>query len=196
MGITRAKEALAQLNVDIGSTQEQIDTVNMLGKTQHSSTDPDARLPRKRTTASQDCNAQIATDHKYYLIVGDAVTSDANDLHQFRRRTTGEKALCSNKVRSGCRQWVLPSSGHRAVYRGRHNLLCSKPDIDQVSRQSEGHTRREFSYDKENDVFRCTADQLLSQVGKTKPRYRNRKACAKCDASEKCLTGRTKYREI
>ena len=197
MDLEQARKALAQLNTEIASTQEQLDELSESGRTQRSSSDPDARLLRKRSKALQGYNVQIATDHKHYFIAGDALTTDANDLNQLH------PIAKQVKQRFGLSE--LEVVADKGYYNARAIGLCIEdgitpyvpmPALAKSQGRESGYARSEFIYDAAEDVFRCPADQLLSRVGKTKPRYRNRKACAECKNRDKCLTGKATYREI
>lgn len=197
LDIGHAKEMLEQLKGSIAQTQEQLDELVQSGRTQRSSTDPDARLLRKRSKALQGYNVQIATDHKHYLIVGDAVTTDANDLNQLHP--------IASQVKQRFGLSTLEAVADKGYYNAQAIGLCAEegiityvpiPELARSQDRDTGYARSEFVYDAAQDVYRCPAAQLLRRVGKAKPRYRNRKACAECESRDKCLTGKAKYREI
>jgi len=154
-------------------------------------------LLRKRSKACQGYNVQIATDHKFYLIAGDALTTDANDLNQLH------PIALQVKQRFGLS--TLEVVADKGYYTARGVGLCREdgimpyvpiPELAQSQDREVGYARSEFVYDPEQDVYLCPSAQLLRRVGKAKPRYRNRKACADCESRDKCLTGKAKYREI
>lgn len=175
------------------------------GKSRMSYTDPDAILFNKGGKKGQGYNVQIAVDHHKYLIIGDAVTTDVNDLHQLT-----PMALLV-KERFGLEGFeVLADKGYystMAIKSCIESGITPYIAIPAAPTPKEGksrYSRTQFSYDQENNVYVCPAGELLKPSGRpqTKPgqtptqRYRNKGACSRCDQKERCLTTKGKYRDL
>ena len=175
------------------------------GKSRMSYTDPDAILLNKRGNKGQGYNIQIAVDHHNYLIAGDAVTTDVNDLHQLT-----PMALLV-KERFGLKGFeVLADKGYYSTMAIKSSIesgITPYIAIPATPTPKEGesrYSRANFSYDQENNGYICPAGELLKPSGRpqTKPgqtptqRYRNKAACSRCDQKERCLTKNGKYRDL
>jgi len=198
--IEQAKQEINKLDHLQKSTSEQLERLKAEGLTQQSRTDPDARLLRKRGKSNQGYNVQIATDHKNYLVVGDAVTSDANDLQQLhpiaqvvRQRlglsdfeVVADKGYYSAEAIADCLE-------------DRITPYVAIPEPRVLKESEDRYPRSAFSYDKDNDVYRCPAGELLKPSGKPRDGwqcYRNKAACRVCDYRDRCLTTKGHFRDV
>ena len=188
-----------------GNVVERLKQLEASGEKKQSYTDPDARLLNKRGNKTQGYNVQIAVDHSNYLIIGDAVTNDVNDLQQLHPIAIAvKKSLKLEKLE------VVADKGYYAA-KGIVDCLAQgiTPYVAIPSPRTlkDGHrryTRDQFKYDSELNAIVCPAGKLLKPAGKpvTQPgqtasqRFRSKGACAHCEQSQHCLTDKGKYRDF
>ncbi len=198
-GLTEKLEALQQKKAQ---KEVQLQALTQAGKTQQSSVDKDARLLNKRGQKTNGYNVQIATDNKHYLLIADEVTTDANDLEQLHPM--------AKQARDVLQVESLEALADAGYYKGAQIQACLNdqitpyvPEPDRKSTNSGRFQRTDFSYDPEQNVYRCPADCLLSpatpryQNGQLQQSYSSRKAdCNHCHIRQQCLGPRSKQRKI
>ena len=199
------KKNLAQAQERAQQAEQQLQELEAAGKTQLSRTDPDARKLAKPGKALQGYNVQIATDHQHYLIAGDAVTNDPNDLHQLHPISR----IIKERFGLDCIE-VVADKGYysgQALYDCLTDGITPYVPIPATRTLKQGdsrYPRSQFTYDEPRNVYICPAGSLLRPAGgpvqkpgqqKTQ-RYRNKKACAHCEQKSHCLTEKGTYRDI
>jgi transposase len=176
------------------------------GETQLSRTDPDARLLSKRGQAVAGYNVQIAVDDKHKLIVASEVVNDGNDTGQLHAMAVAAKENLGVET--------LQATADVGYYNGDELRWCEAdaivayvPEANKNNRlAAQGRfTLKEFSYDAEQDVYRCPAGAELRPMegfkedagGKLYVRYAALKlVCIKCPLRSRCLTDKARRREV
>jgi transposase len=199
-------QKIAALMAKRAQAQADLARLEARGETQLSRTDEDARLLSKSGQVVAGYNVQIAVDEKHKLIVASDVVNDGNDTGQLHKMAKVAKEELQAETLT-----VLADTG----YYNCHALKGCEEDgivayVPQAKRTArlEGQGRishEEFSYDAENDVYRCPAGQLLrpsearkiNTGGRVEIRYTSRKAdCDACPLRSRCLSAKTPTRTI
>jgi transposase len=177
------------------------------GKSEISTTDPDARLMATgNNSVDVGYNVQTTVDAKHKLVLDFKVTTQANDSGRLDNMAVRAKKLCDDKEID-----VLADKGY---YRAEDLKRCVRRGITPyVSRQtySNGTGDKDFYadkfiYDKENNCYICPAGSKL-KLAKTRRKggqvlgydYRNFQACASCQYKARCTKskqGRSIFRHV
>jgi transposase len=159
--------------------------------------EPEARLMRTPHGHAVAYNAQTAVDAEHKLIAAFDLTNDGNDLQQLHPMAVqGKEAVGAEQVS------VVADTGYS---NGEHGALCEKEGITAIvprpetvnPRGEQYFSRDRFTYDVEDDSWRCPAGETLSlfKTSRTqkKKEYRT-KACGDCPLKPQCTN--TKRRVI
>ncbi|PCK07369.1 MAG: transposase [Alteromonadaceae bacterium] len=203
-GTETLKEKLEQIEVlqkQKAAQEQELARLKSAGKTQESSTDPDARLLNKGTQKVSGYNVQIAVDSKHHIIVADNVTSDPNDLKQLHIMATEAKKVLNVESLS-----VVADGGY---FNASEFYKCDKdnitPYVPEPSKRKNGRFNKEyFTYIDAQDIYLCPENNELKKSGK--PRSQNNQniqrysasesSCKHCPLRSKCITEKSKSREI
>lgn len=186
------KKALLQQLKD--SADKQVSTV-----------DQDARLLTKRGQTVAGYNVQIVVDDQHKLIVAEEVTQDGNDAHQLAPMLTKAQDILQSENLTG-----LADSGY---YEGNQLKTCEDqhitvyvaiPDKSKAIAAKGRLTREQFSYDPEQNCYRCPQGKPLTaggkphrKNGKRLTRYRSKASdCAQCPLREQCLSEKATLKQI
>jgi transposase len=170
-----------------------------------SMTDPDARIMKQSNGGYGPCyNVQLSTDAAQGVIVGMGVSQSASDY--------GELAGAVERVEENLGRkpaQVVADGG----FTSRENILTMDEkgvdlvgSLDEHAGQAAGQMKRRgvaeefypqaFTYDAEEDVYRCPGGQVLRHEGQEKRigvvhhRYRaDRRTCAACPSKDRCCPG-------
>ncbi len=196
----KIKEEIARLEQQLSDTEQGLKDLSDSGTNQRSRTDPDARLLRKRGKSCQGYNVQIATDHKHYLIVGNLVGTDTQDMHQLLPVALLVKQRFGlKKLEVVADKGYYSTEGLKRCLENQIIPFVAIPDTPAPKQAKQRYARGEFVYDEQLNAYRCPADQLLKPSGKPRKflqRFRNKTACGHCDKQSQCLAQKSKYREI
>ena len=155
-------QKMAALLAKRGRVQADLARRDESGDTQLSRTDPDARILSKRGQVVAGYNVQIAVDDKYKLIVASEVVNDGND--------TGQLYPMAKAAKEELGVATLTALADTGYYNGRALKACEEDAIVAYVPQAKRTARLEaqerisheaFVYDREADVYRCPADQVL-----------------------------------
>lgn len=178
------------------------------GATQISMVDKDARLLTKRGQTIAGFNVQIAVDSKHHLIVADDVVQDGNDSQQLAPMLEKAQKILQAENLAG-----LADTGY---YNGTQLKLCEEQGIDVyvpipkkpkevLEEGKERHfTSEDFTYDAEQDCYHCLQEKKITRYGKIRClrdknyiSYKSKRGiCNECPLRERCLTGKSKHKEI
>lgn len=175
------------------------------GDKQVSTVDQDARLLTKRGQTVAGYNVQIVVDDKHKLIVAEEVTQDGNDVHQLAPMLEQAQSLLQSENLTG-----LADSGY---YEGHQLKTCEDqnitvyvaiPDKSKAIAAKGRFTREQFSYDPEQDCYRCPQGNPLTASGKAHQKngkwltcYKSKAAdCSQCPLREQCLTEKAAIKQI
>jgi len=171
--------------------------------------EPDAKSMRK--IDGPGYNGQLSVDCKSHIIVANDVTDETHDRYQFSNmHHKTEENLAPDKERA-----YTADSGYHSLdqLEYAHNiqidvLLADQKPFDRsihpdptpiqtIQKEDRKVQRRDFSYNKEEDYYRCPAGQKLYRVSTQKKVavYRAR-SCAGCSIASKCLYRKTKTKQI
>jgi transposase len=159
------------------------------GKKQISYADTDARIMKKEGDFSYCYNAQVSVDEKNQIIVGCHLTQNANDKNELKRQIDEIKdntGKTPEKISTD--SGYLSSDNISALKENNIDgyIATGKGEKD-ISKIAEKIGIKNFSYDKENDLFICPAGcpLKLKSVGK-KRIYKGYGICAGCGFKNKC----------
>lgn len=196
---------LEALKEKLSTKKSHLQTLEASGETQRSTTDPDARLLRKRGQTLSGYNVQIAVDDKHKLIAASDVTNDGNDSHQLV--PMAEKAKEAMDVES------LTALADAGYYESEQLKQCEEggvtayvaiPDTVKRFEKTGRFSREAFTYDAERDTYTCPHGQILQRIGglveinqKSYCHYRSSaRQCADCPLRAQCLSAKGRFRDI
>jgi len=164
--------------------------------TEVSTVDPDARLMRQGNGgADVSYNVQVAVDSKHKLIAGVLVTNEPNDQGQLSKVAKSVKEnLDLEKMTVPADKGYYDTKDFKECHDANIETIVAKPDHKES--QDGLYKKEDFHYDKEKDCYTCPAGKILnfSTEDRHYRRYRNTKACRKCE--QKSLCTRNNRRDI
>ena len=169
--------------------QSQAEALASNGLKQLVMTEPEAKLMRTPHGHAVAYNAQTAVDAKHKLIVAFELTNDGNDLQQLHPMAVqGKEAVGTERVS------VVADTGYS---NGEHGARCEKEGIIATVPRPETvnpcgkqyFSRDKFTYDPENDSWRCPAGETLSLYKTShtqKKKEYTSKVCGGCPLKPQC----------
>ena len=171
------------------------------GEDQLSLTDPDARAMARMTKVGVGYNIQIAVDEKYKLIVEQDVYNVVLDYGLLTDTAKAAKEILGAETLD-----VVADKGYfqaediEACEQAGMTPFVPKPDRGPAKRDGL-FPKEAFTYDVENDVYRCPGDRTLTLKGKGKVRdgmgrrtYTGRGVCPGCPLKAQCT--KAAYRQL
>lgn len=203
--INKLPKDLRKLKYQQEEISKNIELLQMMGKTQHNKTDPDATLMKKPAHNLMAYNSQIVVDEKYKFIVATAVSSKGNDvaqLHKMSQET--KKNLEVDKLD------IVADTGYYSVKELKKcnddNINAIVPEANKSKAQEDKgkYTRDKFIYDVQNDFYTCPHKQQLkkravAQIKSDKVNFIYAGAsavCKACPLKDKCIPPQTSYKQI
>jgi transposase len=192
-------EKKARITADLAKLEES-------GQTQLSRTDPDARLLAKNGQVVAGYNVQIAVDGKHKLIVASEVVNDGNDTGQLHAMAVAAKQALGVET--------LQVAADVGYFNGDTLRTCEAdaivayvPEADKNNRLAKQgrFTLKDFTYEAEQDIYRCPAGSELRPMdgykqdagGKLHVRYAAlQSVCGKCPLRSRCLSDKARRREV
>jgi hypothetical protein len=161
------------------------------GDSQLCLTDPESRSMPKSPKAPVAYNVQTAVDSKHHLIVAQDVTNEVLDRNQLSPMALQAKATLAVD-----RCQVVADMGYS---HGQQLKTCLEAGLEpyvacpdpSANRKLGLYGKGQFSYDADNDIYRCPAGETLTfrfdTVEKDRHiRYYKTSACGHCTLKEKC----------
>ncbi len=185
--------------------EEDLNTLEQLGKKQHNTTDPDAALMCKPAHHLVAYNCQIAVDDKAKLIVATDVSSQGNDAQQLHQMASQAKETLALKTLA-----VVADKGYHSAKEIK-NCVDDKiypiiPPIDTQQKQKKTgrYTKEDFVYNEEQDEYTCPNNKTLTKTaspslskGKLGFIYSTSALdCKACPVRSECLAKQTPHRRI
>jgi transposase len=175
------------------------------GDKQVSVVDKDARLLTKRGQTIAGYNVQIVVDDRHKLIVAEEVCQDGNDVHQLAPMLAKAQNILQSENLTG-----LADSGY---YEGNQLKTCEDqhitvyvaiPDKSKAIAAKGRLTRDQFSYDPEQNCYRCpqgnpltASDKAHQKNGKWLTHYKSKAVdCRQCPLREQCLGEKSAIKQI
>lgn len=201
------QEKLAQLEAWQQAKEEKTQALQALeeaGKTQHSRTEPDARLLNKGSQKVAGYNVQIVTDSQHHLIVADQVTTEPNDIQQLHEMSVQAKEVLGVETLD-----VLADGGYYSALQWVGCLNAGitayvpKPS-SKTKRKDKRYSKAQFKYQAEGDYYDCPAGYPLKkrgsarqQKGQWHQRYiASETHCKRCPIRSECISEKSSCREI
>jgi len=148
---------------------------------------------------------QIVVDDKHKLIVAEEVCQDGNDVHQLAPMLAKAQDILQSENLTG-----LADSGY---YEGNQLKTCEDqnitvyvaiPDKSKAIAAKGRLTREQFSYDPEQDCYRCPQGNPLTASGKAHQKngkwfkaYKSKATdCSQCPLREQCLSEKAAIKQI
>lgn len=193
--VSRLRDKIAGFTAKMAALREVGEAMRLAPDGQVSQTDPDARsmATSGRGTGMVGYNVQISVDTKHHLLVAHEVTNVGHD------RTA--LAPMAKKTRGEIEQNSLTVIADRGYFSGPQikecedqgiTILVPKPDTS-GNRAAGLFGRQDFSYDPDNDEYRCPAGQHVIrrfsavEKGLLLHKYWS-SACPKCAIKPQCTT--------
>jgi transposase len=181
--------AIEALKAQKQRLQSQAEELAARGLKQLVETEPEAKLMRTPHGHAVAYNAQTAVDAKHKLIVAFDLTNEGNDYRQlYPMAAQAKDAVGADQVTA------VADTGYS---NGEHGALCEQDGITAVVPRAKTinpngpqyFSRDQFSYDRENDNWRCPAGATLSLYKTShtqkKKEYRS-EACGSCPLKPRC----------
>ena len=197
-------EKLQRLKDRQATCQGRQQQLKQRGETQLSTTDPDARILKKRGQTTAGYNAQIAVDKKHKLLVCAEVVNDGNDLQQLE-----PMAIQAKQVLEVATLDVDVDTGYdnpqqiKACEEQGITVYAPCADREKAIKAEGRFSHSDFAYDEDQDAYQCPAGQWLERQGtqqkngKTNIRYASSwTICASCEQRKRCLPKKTPYRQL
>ncbi len=171
------------------------------GEDQISLTDPDARAMARMTKVGVGYNIQIAVDERYKLIAEQEVYNVVLDYGLLTDTAKAAKEILGAET--------LDVVADKGYFQAEDIEACEQAGmIPFVPKPNRGSAKRDglfpkeaFTYDAENDVYRCPGDRTLTFEGKGKIRdgigrrsYSGRNVCPGCPLKAQCT--KAAYRRL
>lgn len=193
-----SKEEIEEINQKIAHQKNKRahykaleEELNESGKTQLSTTDPDARsVVLHRNIINVGYNIQAGCDGKHKLFIN-AQTGDVNDTHALAPMAIEAKELLGLD-----RMKTLTDKGYTT---GAEIAKCTENNITTYSSPKEHSSQKnglydmqDFDYDKEADTYTCPAGNTMHtngsiyEKGKHRVKHYKTKACKGCPIREQC----------
>ena len=201
---TQLAEKLQRLKDRQATCQARQHQLEQSGESQLSTTDPDARLLKKRGQTTAGYNAQIAVDNKHKLLVCAEVVNDGNDRQQLEPMAVQAKqALGVEELIADGDTGYDNAAQIKACEDQGITVYVPKTDRETSLEENGRYPKTVFAYDAENDCYRCPADKLLTRRGqqerdgKTYHNYASESSdCADCPHRTSCLTDKMPHRKL
>jgi transposase len=158
------------------------------------STDPDSVRIRDRHGSYVGYNLQMAVDEKEGLIVHSDVVNQNNDFGQLTEQVQRAQETLSRRSETVCADagYCQYEDLEKLDRQGLKVIVPSKSQAGESS--SKPFAKSAFRYEREADVYRCPAGQLLSYrrlAGRNKREYRTGKGvCRQCCYFSECTGDR------
>ena len=181
--------AIAALRAQKDHLQGQAAALASSGQQQLVVSEPEARLMRTPHGHAVAYNAQTVVDAKHKLIVAFDLTNDGNDLQQLHPMAAqGKQAVGAAQVS------VVADTGYS---NGEHGARCEKEGITAIvprpemvnPRGAQYFSRDKFTYDVEDDSWRCPAGETLRLFKTSRTQKKKEyatKACGACPLKPQC----------
>lgn len=198
--LPKMKKRKEKLDKDLALLEE-------LGVTQYNRTDPDAKLMRKYGVSQVSYNSQIAVDDTYKFIVATEITPHGNDMKELHKMAIESKKIVGKEVETT----VVADTGYfsanelQKCHEDGIETIVPIPNIDKRQKEKGFYSQKDFTYDKEKNVYVCPNKQILTQTnsvskrenGKEYAYYRvGSKTCNACPLRDKCIPGKTVYKRV
>jgi transposase len=157
-------ERIIELEEEIASLHAQIEKMKRLGKKYLSRTDPDCRMLKSRDGAIPGYNVQFGCETEHHFIMYDAVVDAANDIDQLKPAVEAlneELAIIPEQILADtgyCNLDVIQNIEEET------GIQCYIP-LPKEQIKSPSIT---FTYDEENDCYKCSQGQVLTLRAKHK----------------------------
>jgi DDE family transposase/transposase-like protein DUF772 len=198
-------EKLAELKQRRAEQARALKQLQAEGKTQHSRTDADARLLSKPGQKVAGYNVQIAVDAKHKLIIGDEVSNAPNDLQQLHPLASEVKArLGVDKLEAVADPGYYSHEQLKACLDEGITPWVAAPDRTASRKEKGQFSQDDYSYEAEQDCYRCPAGEVLTRrgnpvqrQGKIMHRYASQtSSCNACAQRQCCLSPKGTRKEI
>ena len=199
-------EKMAALMARRAKTQADLDHLEASGESQLSRTDCDARLLTKNGQTVAGYNVQIAVDEQHKLIVASEVVNDGNDTGQlYPMAEAAKEALGATMLQAVADAGYYKSAALKDCEDA--GIVAYVPLAQRTGRlKAQGRfSHEDFTYDAEDNVYRCPTGELLKPTkslkhntgGRLETRYMSRKTtCDACPLRKRCVSDKTPTRTV
>lgn len=194
------KEKIGRIKETKQELQEKLQSMEKLGQSQLSATDPESRSMKGAHGHVVGYNVQGAVDSKHHLLVSTVVTNAVADQ--------GQLAPMAQMVKEqlGVQSTDITADG--GYFSAQDIKSCQDmgmeahlPQVNNSPSERAGlYGKQDFSYEPQSDSYKCPAGQQLKKrrevtdKGRLLYNYDNPGACAHCALKSRCT--QTKFRTI
>jgi transposase len=172
--------------------QEKLQTMEKLGQTQLSATDPESRSMKGAHGHVVGYNVQGAVDAKHHLLVSTVVTNAVSDQ--------GQLAPMAKVAKEELQIQAADVAADGGYFVSEDIKVCQEmglevhlPAVNNSPSERAGlYGKKDFIYDSATDSYRCPAGQQLQKrremedKGRRLFNYDNRRACVECPLKRRC----------
>jgi transposase len=155
--------------------------------------EPEAQFMRTHEGKWPAYNVQIAVDAEHALIVAQAVSTEANDVHCLQPMAEAAKQAVGNPEQLNLVADAGYANAQQAAQCEAEGIVPHVPAARSVNNQGDGtlFDRSQFCYDPDSDTFRCPGQQTLTRHQLQKERRRvvyaaSPEACGACALKAQC----------
>src|ERR1051326_168140 len=200
LSASELKDKIQQIQQRKEQAQEKLQTMEKLGQTQLSTTDPDSRSMRGAHGHIVGYNVQGAVDAKHHLLVTTLVVNTGADQGQLAPTAQAAKEeLRVEQAEVVADGGYFVSEDIKACQE--MGLEAYLPAVNNSPSERAGfYGKKHFSYDSASDSYRCPAGQPLQKRRETDDKgrrvfnYDNPAACRCCRLKSRCTA--TQFRTI
>lgn len=195
---------MEQLKTRQKKNQERLASLHASGETQLAEVDEDARLLSKPGQSVAGYNVQTVVDEKHKLLVTCEATQASNDTQQL-----APMAKQAQQILGVSHFEVVSDAGYYNFGQIQECLEAgitpsvAEPDKQGRTRRQGKFLRTDFTYEAQDDCYRCPAGATLVhysqcvQKGKLRQAYRSQPVlCAAWVLKAHCLPTKTRFRSI
>lgn len=138
-----------------------IKSLDAAGKTEHNTTDPDAKIMHSQEGSHVCYNVQNVVDEKHGLIVNTDVVDDKNDTQQFANQIDKANEILGKKCKIACGDAGFANTKElkKIDDQGIKVIVPSKRQAKRVP--DKPFNNHEFTYIEEKDVYICPVGEIL-----------------------------------
>jgi len=197
------QELLKKLNDKKKALEEDL---ALLGdKNQYNKTDPDSSIMVKPAHNLVAYNTQISVDTKSKFIIATDVSTKGNDKQElYKMAKMSKDNLKLNTIKVGADTGYYSAKEIKKCKDDNIEPFTSIPKTQNSNNKKTKFTKDDFTYNKEEDTYTCPNNQKLTKANS--PQKKNDKInyiykttiamCKSCPLKEKCITGKTQYKQI
>lgn len=189
-------DKIADLQEQVSKLESQKRQLESSGKNYLAPNDPDANLMRGRDGKMPAYNVQTVVDKKHRMIATSEVSTEPNDIGELQNNLddlAGQLDIVPETAEADTGYF---NTNQIKEIEENTKTKCYIPSPKNSKKEEDKKTGIEFTYDKENDEYKCSQGKTLKLKHKNH-KHRNQiynvyqsKDCNDCPLKEKCTTSK------